>query len=592
MRMEDKTPSERSKAVKKRYVRIVVGQPLYRQLTETTESAHTVETSLGSSRSPLDHLAAAIHRFLVKVRIHKYEPAFMQSRLLIVCSMLILTLFFGACTENSGGDIKATTFKMLDDIREAKKKEVLTKLNKLMDKSNRAAQDNVLMKVFLNLRKNIGKRSISDVVPPKYEFDIDNVYVKKYYDFYDILFVDVSGHIFSSVRRESDYGDNIFSGRIANTKLSKTLRTEPDIKFVDYDYYPPSKEAAAFFVRRVKENGQNLGWVIFQFSINAINSVLADSGDLGDTGEVYLANDQKVMLTDSRFFPHVNRPNRRIETTALMRALKGKSGNEIIEDYRGVRVFSSFEKFDFAGTCWIIVAEIDEDEVITRHFKDNEDYYIREIFGRLSEGGEIAPREEWLINPTIKVDINEYTKAEKNEFIATYGVTTCTGVLISYPKKFVYLGHLYPLDSTYYSKVEKTFIDLVYGLIESPFGDKVIDLLGEMIRDLKYYDVYPHEMRQLRAVLVAVHTNSFKNIVKRLLDSGMFLSQIKIMYDSRMSNAHICAGIDEDYTAVQWVKNGGDVSRWTGVDKVADLGELVKSIAAYGLEEPTARARF
>jgi len=266
-----------------------------------------------------------------------------------------------------------------------------------------------------------------------------------------------------------------------------------------------------------------------------------------------------------------------------MRALKGKNGNEIIEDYRGVRVFSSFEKFDFAGTCWVIVAEIDEDEVITRHFKDNEDYYIREILGRLSEGDEIAPREEWLINPTIKVDINEYAKAGKNEFIATYGVTTCTGVLISYPKKFVYLGHLYPLDSTYYSKVEKTFIDLVYGLIESPFGDKVIDLLGEMIRDLKYYDVYPHEMRQLRAVLVAVHTNSFRNIVKRLLDSGMFLSQIKIMYDSRMSNAHICAGIDEDYTAVQWVKNGGTVKRWTGMDKVADLAELVMSIAGYGL---------
>ncbi len=509
----------------------------------------------------------------------------MPPRLLIVCSMLILAVFLGACAKNPGQDIKASTFKMLNHVREAKKKEVLTKLKKTMDKSNKALEDDVLVEVFLNLRKNIGNKFVSDLVPPEYELKIDNVYVKKYYDFYDILFVDLSGYIFFSVRRESDYRDNVFSGRIANTKLSNALRTKPDFKFIDYDYYSPSKEAAAFFVTAVKQNGQNLGWIIFQFPTNAINSILAHQGDLGDTGEVYLVNDQKVMLTASRFFPHARTLNRSIETTAVTKALEGKNGNEIIEDYRGVRVFSSFERFEFAGTTWVIVTEIDEDEIITRHFMDNQDYFIEEIFERLSAGDEIAPRDDWLTDPTIKVDINEFAKAENNEFIATYGVTTCTGVLISFPKKFVYLGHLYPLDGTYYSETEKTFIDSVYGLIDSAFGDKVTGLLGEMIRDLKYYDVYPHEMRQLRTVLVATHTNSFRNIINELLDAGMLLSQIRIVHDPRMTYANICAGVDEDFAAVQWVKNKGAVKRWAGLDKVADLGEMVRSIGGHDLEE-------
>ena len=184
--------------------------------------------------------------------------------------MLVFTLLLGACTENPGGDIKTTTFKMLTDIRSTKKNDVLSELKKLLEKSNKALKDKVLIKTFFNLRKNAGKQFEGDLVP-HYEFKIDKAYVKKYYDFYDILFIDVSGYIFYTVRRESDYRDNIFYGRIANTKLAKSLMAKPGIKFVDYDYYSPSKEAAAFFVTLVKENVKNIGWIIFQYSMNSIN---------------------------------------------------------------------------------------------------------------------------------------------------------------------------------------------------------------------------------------------------------------------------------------------------------------------------------
>lgn len=51
----------------------------------------------------------------------------------------------------------------------------------------------------------------------------------------------------------------------------------------------------------------------------------------------------------------------------------------IIKDYRGVSVFSTFEQFDVFENSWIIIVEIDEDEVITNHYQKYKNYYLPKI---------------------------------------------------------------------------------------------------------------------------------------------------------------------------------------------------------------------
>ena len=48
------------------------------------------------------------------------------------------------------------------------------------------------------------------------------------------------GDVFYSVKRESDFGANIFNGPLADTALSRRLRDIRKLAFVDFEFYEPS----------------------------------------------------------------------------------------------------------------------------------------------------------------------------------------------------------------------------------------------------------------------------------------------------------------------------------------------------------------
>ena len=154
-----------------------------------------------------------------------------------------------------------------------------------------------------------------------------------------------------------------------------------ETEFVDYEYYSVSDEPASFFISSVLEGDNVLGYFVLQLPINDINSILTDRHDLGRTGEVYLVNQKQLMITQSRFIDDSTIITKKIDTEAVRSALLEKSGNKIIEDYRDKRVFSSFEQFNYEGTEWIIIAEIDEDEVVTEIYRGKE----KELFAKVTD---------------------------------------------------------------------------------------------------------------------------------------------------------------------------------------------------------------
>jgi len=115
----------------------------------------------------------------------------------------------------------------------------------------------------------------------KYIRQLDTHYVTNYSEFYDILFIAENGHIFHSIKMETDFGKNLFEGDIAESLLAKSLLKNGDTTFVDYDYYIPSREPAAFFVSRIIDGDNYLGWIVFQFAVNAIDSIMSDHQELG-----------------------------------------------------------------------------------------------------------------------------------------------------------------------------------------------------------------------------------------------------------------------------------------------------------------------
>ena len=51
-----------------------------------------------------------------------------------------------------------------------------------------------------------------------------------------------------------------------------------------------------------------------------------------------------------------------MRTNASVQALKGITGTDVIEDYRGVNVLSSYEPVGFGDHSWALISEIDTAE--------------------------------------------------------------------------------------------------------------------------------------------------------------------------------------------------------------------------------------
>jgi len=95
-----------------------------------------------------------------------------------------------------------------------------------------------------------------------------------------------------------------------------------------------------------------------------IQSILLERTGLGETGESYLVGADKYMRTKSRFFPDKKPTDILAETKGVHEGLAGKEDHRKIIDYRGVSVFSAYERLDFDGLSWVILSEIDEQEAL------------------------------------------------------------------------------------------------------------------------------------------------------------------------------------------------------------------------------------
>ncbi len=363
-------------------------------------------------------------------------------------------------------------------------------------------------------------------------------YIKNWLAFYDILFIDKQGCIFYSIRRESDVEQNIFEGDLVRTPLSECLRTRPQEEaFVDFHNYEPSDEPAAFLVEPIHRDGEFLGWLALQCAINKINSLFAGSEQLGETGETFLVNHAGHMLTESNFEGDSTILAKKLSNENVQAKFREKQGHRTVVDYRGFVALTSFEVVEFLGTQWLVVAKVDKSQITTEHFMQQSDFYHEQVTQHLTG---LPIRNSKAAFPVtdqkvIRVDMDEFVKADNRELLKTLGVSTCTAVIATYPGKFGYLAHISPLDMAY--------------------GTGTTNLLGHITKKIKTYDIYKYERRRVRFVIVANHFNSLASIVDKLVDEGFLLSQISVLYHPQANCANVTYDYSQDLINVEWVSD-------------------------------------
>ncbi len=85
---------------------------------------------------------------------------------------------------------------------------------------------------------------------------------------------------------------------------------------------------------------------------------------MGETGETYLVGNDSLMRSQSRFIRQSTLLSQRADTPSVKSALAGFGGAHVIDDYRGVPVLSVYSPVDFGGQPWVLLAEIDHDEIL------------------------------------------------------------------------------------------------------------------------------------------------------------------------------------------------------------------------------------
>jgi tubulin-specific chaperone A len=127
---------------------------------------------------------------------------------------------------------------------------------------------------------------------------------RRTFDYHDIFLIDSRGNILYSVTGEEDLGTNLFNGKYSDTKFAaackKSLETGQPV-FSDYQFYAPSGNIASGFIVSVivKDDGDKIGLIAFQFTIDSVNNIMQAKIALGRTAETYLLGPDLKMRSDS-----------------------------------------------------------------------------------------------------------------------------------------------------------------------------------------------------------------------------------------------------------------------------------------------------
>lgn len=202
--------------------------------------------------------------------------------------------------------------------------------------------------------------------------------------YYDIFLFDLNGDLVYTVFKELDYATNLNRGEYKNSDLGNAFRAaaDPSAKagdafFFDFKPYAPSHGApAAFISTPIFDKGRKVGVLAFQMPIARLNNTLSIYDGLGETGETYAVGSDKLMRTDSRFSEESTILKKTVDSLSVENAIAGEKGIHIIDDYRGISVFSAYDIIDFLGTRWAIIAEQDEEEIMARAHQMSRDMIL------------------------------------------------------------------------------------------------------------------------------------------------------------------------------------------------------------------------
>lgn len=166
-------------------------------------------------------------------------------------------------------------------------------------------------------------------------------------------------------------GDRAEKRAKALAPVWKSALKEMGVVFGDMVYYEPAGGPCFFIaVPVMEEAGVPMAVVVAAISPGQLKHIIEARAGLGVTGDTYVVGQDGVLRTPSRFLGDTDVLKKRVDTEAVRRAVAGEVGQDIIVDYRGTKVISTYTPIGLsevlhADTDWALLVETDVAEAFS-----------------------------------------------------------------------------------------------------------------------------------------------------------------------------------------------------------------------------------
>jgi methyl-accepting chemotaxis protein len=310
------------------------------------------------------------------------------SQKLVIFMVLIgiIPLLLGILFANSrvSQQLLEDVFNKLKAVQNIKQYQVTHYINRLRVELQSVKDDPYCKQALLELNAAFmaaGNKFTSlewNTLARKYDSRMKNI--QRGNGWYDLFFINPNGYIVYTTEREADLGMNIPDSELKRSSMGiayeKVQKMGSDsIAIADFKPYSPSNgDPAAFMIAQMRDaDNKIIGFVALQFPVNLLDEIMMMREGLGETGETYLVGSDNRMRSTT-FLDKDNRnvkasfigtiEKNGIDTEATRAALKGRSGEKIIQDYVGKPVLSVYSPIKIAGFTWALMAEMNEEEAI------------------------------------------------------------------------------------------------------------------------------------------------------------------------------------------------------------------------------------
>ena len=172
--------------------------------------------------------------------------------------------------------------------------------------------------------------------------------------FEDVKIIGNDGKMFFSL--ESNADKNFFGNSFFQRGLQES--------FIEFEPTESGKKmivVSPVFADDSKKGDESIGVIISKMRTASIDNVLLSTSGLGETGEIYMVNEQLLMLSESRFFENAVF-QQTVDTVGVQKCfVEGRDNLGFYHDYRDVPIYGSSYCARDLGI--VLLAEIDKAEV-------------------------------------------------------------------------------------------------------------------------------------------------------------------------------------------------------------------------------------